>query len=90
MKSFKNSYIRNNNLVELQNTSFESPLITTNSYLYYNSNTLIARWKWIKKTQTEILFTITDPCGSIQFLPPVHLKSSFCVCQNGFVNYDNK
>ena len=34
MKSFKNSYIRNNNLVELQNTSFESPLITTNSYLY--------------------------------------------------------
>ena len=34
MKSFKNFYIRNNNLVELQNTSFESPLITTNSFLY--------------------------------------------------------
>ena len=39
MKSLKNFYIRNNNLVELQNTSFESPLITTNSYLYYNSFT---------------------------------------------------
>ena len=35
MKSFKNFYIRNNNLAQLQNTSFESPLITTNSYLYY-------------------------------------------------------
>ena len=39
MKSFKNFYIRNNNLLQLQNTSFESPLITTNSFLYYNSFT---------------------------------------------------
>ena len=48
MKSFKNSYVRNNNLVELQNTSFESPLITTNSYLYYNSFTQIQKdnFKW--------------------------------------------
>ena len=48
MKSFKNSYIRNNNLVELQNTSFESPLITTNSYLYYNSFTQTQKddFKW--------------------------------------------
>ena len=48
MKSFKNFYIRNNNLVELQNTSFESPLITTNSYLYYNSFTQIQKdnLKW--------------------------------------------
>ena len=48
MKSFKNFYIRNNNSVELQNTSFESPLITTNSYLYYNSFTQTQKdnFKW--------------------------------------------
>ena len=48
MKSFKNFYIRNNNLVELQNTSFESPLITTNSFLYYNSFTQTQKdnFKW--------------------------------------------
>ena len=48
MKSFKNFYTRNNNLVELQNTSFECPLITTNSYLYYNSFTQTQKddFKW--------------------------------------------
>ena len=40
MKSFKNFYIRNNNLVQLQNTSFESPLLTTNSYAYYGDLSL--------------------------------------------------
>ena len=48
MKSFKNFYIRNNNLTQLQNTSFESPSITTNSYLYYNSFTQTQKdnFKW--------------------------------------------
>ena len=48
MKSFKNFYIRNNNLTQLQNTSFESPLITTNSFLYYNSfiQTQKDNFKW--------------------------------------------
>ena len=48
MKSFKNFYIRNNNLVQLQNISFETPLITTNSYLYYNSFTQTQKdnFKW--------------------------------------------
>ena len=48
MKSFKNFYIRNDNLVVLQNTSFESPLITTNSYLYCNSFTQTKKdnFKW--------------------------------------------
>ena len=48
MKSFKNFYIRKNNLVELQNTLFESPLITTNSFLYYNSFTQTQKdnFKW--------------------------------------------
>ena len=49
MKSFKNFYIRNNNnLVQLQNTTFESPSITTNSFLYYNSFTQIQKdnFKW--------------------------------------------
>ena len=48
MKSFKNFYIRNNNLLQLQNTSFESPLITTNSFLYYNSFTQTQKnnFKW--------------------------------------------
>ena len=49
MKSFKNFYIRNNNLVQLQNTSFESPLITTNSYSYYGDLSLAQKqtFKWI-------------------------------------------
>ena len=48
MKSFKNFYIRNNNLTQLQNTSFEIPSITTNSYLYYNSFTQTQKdnFKW--------------------------------------------
>ena len=48
MKSFKNFYIRNNNLTQLQNTSFESPSIPTNSYLYYNSFTQTQKdnFKW--------------------------------------------
>ena len=48
MKSFKNFYIRNNNLVQLQNTLFESPLITTNSFLYFNSFTQTQKdnFKW--------------------------------------------
>ena len=48
MKSFKNFYIRNNNLAQLQNTSFESPLITTNSYLYYKVFTQTQKddFKW--------------------------------------------
>ena len=48
MKSFKNFYIRKNNLVELQNASFESPLITTDSFLYYNSFAQIQKdnFKW--------------------------------------------
>ena len=48
MKSFKNFYIRNNNLVEVQNTSFESSLITTNSFFYYNSFTQTQKdnFKW--------------------------------------------
>ena len=48
MKSFNNFYIRNKNSVELQNTLFVSPLITTNSYLYYNSFTQTQKdnFKW--------------------------------------------
>ena len=48
MKSFKNFYIRNNNLVQLQNTSFESPLLTTNSYVYYGDLSLAQKQnlKW--------------------------------------------
>ena len=48
MKSFKNFYIRNNNLAQLQNISFETPLITTNSYLYYKSFTQTQKdnFKW--------------------------------------------
>ena len=48
MKSFKNFYIRNNNLVQLQNTTFESPSITTNSFLYYNlfTQTQKDNFKW--------------------------------------------
>ena len=48
MKSFKNFYIRNNNLVQLQNSSFESPLITTNSYMYYGDLSLAQKqnFKW--------------------------------------------
>ena len=48
MISFKNFYIRNNNSVQLQNTSFESPSITTNSFLYYNSFTQTQKdkFKW--------------------------------------------
>ena len=49
MKSSENFYIRNNNLVQLQNTSFESPLITTNSYVYYGDLSLAQKqnFKWI-------------------------------------------
>ena len=47
MKSFKNFYIRNNNLVQLQNTSFESPLITTNSYMYYGDLSLAQKENFI-------------------------------------------
>ena len=49
MKSFKNFYIRNNNLVQLQNTSFETPLITTNSYTYYGDLSLSQKqnFKWL-------------------------------------------
>ena len=49
MKSFKNFYIRNNNLVQLQNTSFESPLITTISYVYYDDLSLAQKqnFKWV-------------------------------------------
>ena len=49
MKSFKNFFIRNNNLVQLQNTSFESPLLTTNSYAYYGDLSLAQKqtFKWI-------------------------------------------
>ena len=48
MKSFKNFYIRNNNLVQLQNSSFESPLISTNSYVYYGDLSLAQKQnhKW--------------------------------------------
>ena len=48
MKSFKNFYIRNNNSVQLQNTSFESPLLSTNSYVYYGDLTLAQKqnFKW--------------------------------------------
>ena len=48
MKSFQNFYIRNNNLVQLQNTSFESPLITTYSYTYYGNLSLAQKqnFKW--------------------------------------------
>ena len=48
MKSFKNFYIRNNNLVQLQNTSFETPLLTTNSYMYYGDLSLAQKqnFKW--------------------------------------------
>ena len=48
MKSFKNFYIRNNNLVQLQNTSFETPLITTNNYTYYGDLSLVQKqnFKW--------------------------------------------
>ena len=49
MKSFKNFYIRNNNLVQLQNTSLESPLVTTNSYVYYGDLSLAQKqnFKWV-------------------------------------------
>ena len=40
MESFKNFYIRNDNVVQLQKTSFESPLITTNSSMYYGDLSL--------------------------------------------------
>ena len=36
MKSFKNHYNRSKTLPILQNSSFENPLLLTNSYTYYN------------------------------------------------------
>ena len=49
MKSFKNFYIRNNNLVQLQNISLESPLVTTNSYVYYGDLSLAQKqnFTWV-------------------------------------------
>ena len=48
MESFKNFYIRNNNVVQLQKTLFESPLITTNSSMYYGNLSLAQKqnFKW--------------------------------------------
>ncbi len=48
MESFKNFYIRNDNVVQLQKTSFESPLITTNSSMYYGNLSLAQKqnFKW--------------------------------------------
>ena len=73
MKSFKNFYIRNNNLTQLQNTSFESPSITTNSYLYYNSFTQTQKdnFKWTGLFSTEmrkLTNTITDIAGKIDII----------------------
>ena len=70
MKSFKNFYTRNNNLVQLQNTSFESPLITTNSYVYYGDLSLAQKqnFKWVAGgnivlPQGPILINITTVWG---------------------------
>ena len=61
MKFFENFYIRNNNLVQLQNTSFENPLITTNSYSYCNSFTQIQENIFIRSAGGNF----ADPQGPV-------------------------
>ena len=95
MESFKNFYTRNNNLVELQNTSFKCPLITTNSYLYYNSITQTQKdnfkWtsggNWIDPQGPVIVNSISVWGFSIHFhlaisvlgYNQIHLYNNLCI-----------
>ena len=96
MKSFKNFYIRNNNLVQLQNTSFESPLITANNYTYYGDLSLVQKqnFKW---TAGGNLLLPQGPIliNNIAFhLNPAGFWSKSLdpagFFKNSFINYDNK
>ena len=56
-----NNYIRNNSLIHLQNISFVNPLISTDSYLYYNNFTQVEEdnFKWTGEGD------VADPQGPV-------------------------